>query len=173
MIRTARRTALALVLASLAVVPVIAESASTLDGWYVAEGVDIDGTHYRALVELRRDAQSYRVTMFVSQSSDPTEPELAAIGIGLQSGAMLAVTYYTPDHARLALYRVEGRGRLIGQWILVGGDGSAHAETLTRIAGTRAAGDVPFAGEPNKKNPTALPAPQPCGRATAARQMDH
>jgi hypothetical protein len=120
-----------------------AESEPTLDGWYIAEGSDIDGTRYRALVALRQDAESYRVTMFVSQPSEATEPELAAIGVGLQYGGMLAVSYYTPDHARLAMYRIEGQGRLIGQWILVGGDGSAHAETLTRISSTRAVGYVP------------------------------
>jgi hypothetical protein len=143
MTRTARRTALALILASLAVAPMRAESESTLDGWYIAEGSDTDGTRYRALVELRRDAQSYRVTMFVSQPSDATEPELAAIGVGLQSSGMLAVNYYTPDYARLAMYRIEGRGRLSGLWILVGGDGTAYAETLTRIAGALATAHVP------------------------------
>jgi hypothetical protein len=138
---TGRLTLLALVLASLAIVPMSAES--TLDGWYIAEGSDIDGTPYRALVELRREAQTYRVTMFLSQQSDATEPELAAIGVGLQSNGMLAVNYYTPDHARLAMYRIEGRGRLIGQWIFVGGDGTAHTETLTRIAGALATAHIP------------------------------
>ena len=57
-------------------------------------------------------------------------------------GSVLAVNYYTPDHARLAVYRIEA-GRLIGQWILVGGDGAAHAETLTRIAGALATAHVP------------------------------
>ena len=138
MIRTGRLTALALVLAGFAIVPMSAESEPSLDGWYIAEGFDTDGTRYRALVALRRDAQSYRVTMFVSQRSEAAEPELAAIGVGLQSHGMLAVNYYTPDHARLAMYRIEGPDRLIGQWILVGGDGTAHAETLTRIAGALA-----------------------------------
>jgi hypothetical protein len=135
-------TAVVLVLASFAVVPLSAESEPNLDGWYVAEGFDTDGTPYRALVALRRDAQSYRVTMFMSQPSEATEPELAAIGVGLQDGSILAVNYYTPDHARLAVYRIEG-GRLIGQWILVGGDGTAHAETLTRIEGALATAHVP------------------------------
>lgn len=136
------RTAVVLVLASLAVVPLSAESEPNLEGWYVAEGFDTDGTRYRALVALRRDVQSYRVTMFMSQPSEATEPELAAIGVGLQNGSVLAVNYYTPDHARLAVYRIEA-GRLIGQWILVGGDGAAHAETLTRIAGALATAHVP------------------------------
>jgi hypothetical protein len=138
------RTALALVLAGLAVVPMHAESESGLDGWYVAEGVDTDGTRYRALVALRKDAQSYRVTMYVSQPSDANEPELAAIGVGLQNGDTVAVSYYTPDHARLAIYRIDERGRLTGHWILVGGDGTAHAETLTPIAGAFAIAHVPF-----------------------------
>ena len=143
MIRTGRLRVLALVLAGLAIVPMSAESEPPLDGWYIAEGFDTDGTRYRALVELRRDAQSYRVTMFVSQPSDATEPELAAIGVGLQSHGMLAVNYYTPDHARLAMYRIEERGRRIGRWILVGGDGTAHTETLTRIAGALATAHNP------------------------------
>ena len=143
MIRTGRLTVPALILAGLAVVPMSAESEAPLDGWYIAEGFDADGTRYRALVELRRDAQSYRVTMFVSQPSDATEPELAAIGVGLQSNGMLAVNYFTPDHARLAMYRIEERGRLIGQWILVGEDGTAHAETLTRISGALATAHNP------------------------------
>ena len=84
MTRTSR-TAVALVIASLAVMPMSAESEPNLEGWYVAEGFDIDGTRYRALVALRRDAQSYRVTMFVSQPSEAAEPELAAIGVALQS----------------------------------------------------------------------------------------
>ena len=138
------RTALALVLASLAIVPTHAESESTLDGWYVAEGFDTDGTRYRALVALRKDAQSYRVTMFVSQLSDANEPELAAIGVALQNGDMVAVNYYTPDHARLALYRIDERGRLTGHWILVGGDGTAHGETLTPITGAPAIAHVLF-----------------------------
>ena len=137
------RTAVALVIASLAVMPMSAESEPNLEGWYVAEGFDIDGTRYRALVALRRDAQSYRVTMFVSQPSEAAEPELAAIGVALQSGDVLAVNYYTPDHARLAVYRIEGQGRLTGQWILVGGDGTAHAETLTRISDALSMAKVP------------------------------
>jgi hypothetical protein len=143
MIPTGRLTALALVLAGLAIVPMSAESELPLDGWYIADGFDTDGTRYRALVALRRDAQSYRVTMFVSQPSEASEPELAAIGVALQSGDVLAVNYYTPDHARLAMYRIEGQGRLTGQWILVGGDGTAHAETLTRIADTLSMATVP------------------------------
>ena len=138
------RTAVALVLLTLAVVPLSAESEPNLDGWYVAEGFDVDGARYRALVALRRDAQSYRVTMFVSQPSEATEPELAAIGVGLQNGGVLAVNYYTSDHARLAIYRFEGRGRLVGQWILIGGDGTAYAETLTRIEGPFAKAHVPL-----------------------------
>lgn len=137
------RTALALAIASLAVMPLSAESEPNLEGWYVAEGVDTDGTRYRALVALRRDAQSYRVTMFMSQPSEAAEPELAAIGVALQSGDVLAVNYYTPDHARLAMYRIEGQGRLTGQWILVGGDGTARAETLTRIADALSMAEVP------------------------------
>ena len=137
------RTAVALVIASLAVMPMSAESEPNLEGWYVAEGFDTDGTRYRALVALRRDAQSYRVTMFVSQPSEAAEPELAAIGVALQSGDVLAVNYYTPDHARLAVYRIEGQGRLTGQWILVGGDGTAHAETLTRISDALSMAKVP------------------------------
>jgi hypothetical protein len=80
--------------------------------------------------------------MFMSQPSEATEPELAAIGVGLQNKSVLAVNYYTLDHARLAVYRNEGN-RLIGQWILVGGDGTAHAETLTRIEGALATTHVP------------------------------
>jgi hypothetical protein len=94
-------------------------------------------------VALRQDVQSYRVTMFMSQPSEATEPELAAIGVALQSGDVLAVNYYTPDHARLAMYRIEGQGRLTGQWILVGGDGTAHAETLTRISDALSMAKVP------------------------------
>ena len=74
------RTAVVLVLASLAVVPLSAASEPDLEGWYVAEGFDTDGTRYRALVALRQDVQSYRVTMFMSQPSEATEPELAAAG---------------------------------------------------------------------------------------------
>jgi hypothetical protein len=130
-----------------------------LDGMYLAEGVNPDGSAYRGLVQIARHGDVHFVTWIMGDGSAETlEIELSSVGLALRDNGMLAVSYYTPDSAGLALYRIEDEGRrLVGRWTIVGGDSTAHAETLTRLrdvprpAGEERAPDLPG---PGKRSPS-------------------
>jgi hypothetical protein len=106
-----------------------------LEGTYLAEGVNPDGSKYDGLVEIVRHGDVFiLMTMIPDRSGDEMGVKLASIGIGIVNGGVLAVSDYSPETARIVSYRIEDDGRrLAGRWTSVDGDGTVSEETLTRL----------------------------------------
>ena len=99
-----------------------------LTGTYSCRGQNFDGTSYEAIVEIVKHNDAYQVVWI-------TDDEVVALGMGVVQQGVLAVSYYAGSPGVVA-YRVEGDGRLVGQWTLAGADGTVISETLTRTADT-------------------------------------
>jgi hypothetical protein len=152
--RAARFALLPIVLGSLVAAPAAAAEPLELAGLYALSGVNPDGTEYRGLVHIEKQRDSFLVSwIFPRGGSLPNEP--TSVGVGIQSGATFAVSYYSASMAGLVVYRIEEDGqRLDGEWTSVDEDGVVHAETLTRLPDAEpapepdAAADEPAASEP-------------------------
>ena len=103
--RTIQLALLTSVLVGLAATAVRVEAAEPeLDGLYLAQGVSPDGSPYHGLVGIARSDNIFFVTWFVvDDSSETIEPALESVGLALRNNGMLAVSYYSPDTASLAL----------------------------------------------------------------------
>ncbi len=105
-----------------------------LAGVYMCDGVSPEGSAYRAIVEIDRFHDTYRVRWTFPQ-------EKQSLGIGIVSGKTFAVSYYGSGMAGVVVYKIEEgpRGnKLVGEWAVAGADGSVYAETLTRMPGRQA-----------------------------------
>ena len=96
-----------------------------LTGAYMCEGVNPDGKAYQGLVEIAKNHDVFRLTWRFA-------PEGGAVGFGIQSGDVLAVSYYG-GMAGLVVYRIEEGNRLVGRWTAPGADGEIFTETLTKL----------------------------------------
>ena len=79
-----------MVLMLTAVSPSWAQQDREVEGVYRCEGTIPDGTRYRGVVEIRKDADTYRVSWTMSQRA-------SALGIGILRGDVLAVSYFTGE----------------------------------------------------------------------------
>ena len=107
----------------------------TLVGTYVSKGLNPDGSEYDGVVRIARHGDSFVVGWMSAVAADqrmllvPT-----SVGVGVMSGGMLAVSYYSRQMAGVVLYRIEEDGqRLAGSWAVAGNDGAVYVETLTRV----------------------------------------
>ena len=94
-----------------------------LPGFYVCNGTNADGT-YRGVVEIAKQNDSYALRWFV-------DSEVVAVGLGIRTGDVLAVAYFSALPGVIA-YRIEPGNRLVGEWTLADADGLVFSETLTR-----------------------------------------
>jgi hypothetical protein len=122
-----RAILLLLVLVPVLTFAVRADSASEPDlaGVYLGNGKNIDGTSYEGLVEIYKDHGAFQLQWVV-------EDKVVAVGMGLLSGNVLAVAYYSALPGVVA-YRLEGSDKLVGEWTLVGAEGAVFSETLTKV----------------------------------------
>jgi hypothetical protein len=97
-----------------------------VEGVYRCEGTNPDGSRYRGVVEIRKDADTYRVSWTMSQRA-------SALGIGILRGDVLAVSYFTGESLGIVAYRMEKGGQLIGEWAVLGAGGQIRPETLSRM----------------------------------------
>jgi hypothetical protein len=95
-------------------------------GVYRCEGTNPDGSRYRGVVEIRKEADTYRVSWTMSQRA-------SALGIGILRGDVLAVSYFTGESLGVVAYRMEKGGQLIGEWAVLGAGGLTRPETLSRM----------------------------------------
>lgn len=136
MTRTVRQiVTMAAVLAGLAGAPVQAAGEVDLDGTYLSEGVNPDGSKYRGVVTISRNGDSFTVSWLTPRAEkDRVLLQRASVGVGILSRDMLSVSYYAPKASGIVVYQIEEQGqRLAGRWAVAGESGAVHSEILTRL----------------------------------------
>lgn len=115
--------------------PVRAAGELNLDGMYVSQGTNPDGSKYSGLVNITRNGDSFLVSWLTPKSQDNRVLfQAASVGVGILSSDMLSVSYYAPQSSGIVVYRIEEDGsRLAGRWVIAGEDGAVHAEILTKL----------------------------------------
>ena len=96
-----------------------------LSGVYACHGVNPDGSPYQGIVEIANQNGSLQLQWIF-------EGEVAAVGMGIRSGNVLAVAHYTGVPGVVA-YKIEEGNRLVGEWTVAGADGALFSETLTKL----------------------------------------
>jgi hypothetical protein len=102
-----------------------ADSESELVGIYACNGKNPDGSSYEAIVEIIKQDGTFVLQWF-------NESELVGVGLGIRSGDVLAVSYFSGLPGVVA-YRIEDGNRLVGEWTVAGADGALFSETLTKM----------------------------------------
>ncbi len=127
------------------------ESAPNLHGTYDSEGTDFDGSRYRGTVVIAKHDDIYYVQWRFGS-------RLSALGIGIVTNDMLAVSYYGRSLG-VALYAIDGN-RLVGRWAESGSTGTVFSETLTRMPDAQPR-RAPGAQSPVRSDVAADPGTQP------------
>jgi len=122
-----------------------------LVGMYACQGTNPNGSPYAALVEIVRLEKTYLVKWIQPNGSE-------VLGVGLQRGAVLAVSYFGSAPA-IVVYSVQADGRLDGQWTMGGADGAVFTETLTKMT---------VVSEPGQARPSERPRPRKPARPNPA-----
>lgn len=123
-----------------------ATPAPDVAGVYTCEGKNPDGSPYKGIVEIVKFHDSFLVRWTLPD-------DVTVIGVGLESGGVLAVSYFGGAPG-VIVYRAEG-DRLLGQWTMGGTNGGVFSETLTRM---KVQPRAPGVQEP--RDPLAAPAPK-------------
>jgi hypothetical protein len=97
--------------------------APDLAGVYSCDGLNPAGRPYRGIVEIVHTDSTYHLRWTFPQESD------SALGIGILSNGVLAVSYYGGATAGVVVYKIE-ENKLVGDWTVVGSDGGVYHETL-------------------------------------------
>lgn len=139
-----------------------------LVGTYAADGVNPDGSQYHAIVHISRRGESFLVSWLFPTDAEPIRLVPSSVGVGVASGGMLAVSYYTPQTSGVVVYRIEDEGkRLTGRWAFVGDDGTVRDETLTKLPEV----STPPPATPDPPAPPPPPARQEPVRAPGALSL--
>jgi hypothetical protein len=159
--RAMRYALVALMLATIGVAATPA-GGPELEGMYIAQGTNPDGSDYQGFVQIARRGESLLVTwIFPQASGEVVVFRLASTGVGILSSGMLAVSYYSTQAAGVVVYHIEEDGkRLAGRWTVAGDDGAVHIETLTRLPGHAsqpAEADPPRDEAPKRRAPAHSP----------------
>jgi hypothetical protein len=106
-----------------------------LAGLYLCEGTDPTGSQYRGFVEIAGHRSTLVLTWIFPESPESGAAlRPSAVGVGIARGGSLAVSYFSGTMAGIIVYRIQQENRqLLGEWTVVGGDGSVYSETLTRL----------------------------------------
>lgn len=98
-----------------------------LAGVYVCDGVNPEGNPYRGVVEVTKMGDIYHLRWTFPQSDD------AALGIGIASNGVLAVSYYGSATAGVVVYKVGDGKKMEGKWTVAGADNQVYKEVLSRL----------------------------------------
>ncbi|MBM3776901.1 MAG: hypothetical protein FJW23_01515 [Acidimicrobiia bacterium] len=122
---------LTVVLAGVAAAPAMTAEDPTpnLDGFYLCDGVNPEGNPYRGFVEIVKAQNTFHLRWTFPQSRD------SAMGIGIVSNGVLAVSYYGGTTAGVVVYKIDAGSKMVGEWTVAGTNGSVYKETLTRLPG--------------------------------------
>jgi hypothetical protein len=100
-----------------------------LSGVYSCDGVNPAGRPYRGIVEIVKTDNTFHLRWTFPQDADD------ALGIGIMSNGVLAVSYYGAATAGIVVYKLE-EGKLIGDWTVVGApQNGVYHEVLKRLPG--------------------------------------
>ena len=123
-----------------------------LSGLYACNGTSPTGREYRALVEIAKHGDTFRLRWtFAGERSN--------LGIGIVSGEALAVSYYGGDSSGVVVYKIADGEKLVGEWTVAGADGHVYQETLTKLpAGSHPR--TPATPEPRDRRERPQPAPE-------------
>ena len=111
-------------LAGLSAPPARMAEVPDIAGVYSCDGMNPAGKPYRGIVEIVRTDATYHLRWTFPQESD------AALGIGIMSNGVLAVSYYGGTTAGVVVYKIEDGNKLVGEWTVVVADGGVYKETL-------------------------------------------
>ena len=107
-----------------AVVPAV-----DLVGVYVCDGINPQGRPYRGIVEIVKTDETFRLKWTFPQSDD------TALGIGIVSNGVLAVSYYGGALVGVVVYKIDEGRKMFGEWTVAGANGGVFKETLTKLPG--------------------------------------
>lgn len=113
----------------------LAEEPVDIAGVYACDGVNPQGRPYKGIVEIVKTEETFQLRWTFPQSAD------SALGIGIVSNGVLAVSYYGGSTAGVVVYKIDGDKKLAGEWTVVGANGGVFKETLTRMPGHRVPND--------------------------------
>lgn len=127
-------------------VPAAAQTPGETDitGVYRCDGVNPQGRAYRGMVEIVRVHDAFQLRWTFPQGAD------AALGIGIISNGVLAVSYYGGDMAGVVVYKLDEDKPMVGEWTVVGSEGGVFRETLTRLPGHTGGDRRPPEGAPRR-----------------------
>lgn len=98
---------------------------ANLAGIYICEGVNPAGKPYKGIVEVVKMNDVYHLRW--------TFPgDEIALGIGIASNGVLAVSYYGGATAGVVVYKIGDDQKMVGEWTLVGAEGLKFSEVLTK-----------------------------------------
>jgi hypothetical protein len=95
-----------------------------IEGVYICKGTNPDGSPYEGVVEVAKRNGAFQVQWFF-------EAGRAAVGMGIRSGDVLAVSYFSGTPGVVA-YKIEEGSKLVGEWTVPGAEGKLFPETLTK-----------------------------------------
>ena len=112
--------------------PASADPGVDLSGTYACQGINPDGSSYESVVvEIVRYNDAYQLRWLA-------DSDLIAVGMGIRTGDVLAVSYLSGLPGVVA-YRIEEGDRLVGEWTVAGAEGELFSETLVKVSSTAAA----------------------------------
>jgi len=112
--------------------PASAGPGADLSGTYACQGINPDGSSYESVVvEIVRYNDAYQLRWLA-------DSDLIAVGMGIRTGDVLAVSYLSGLPGVVA-YRIEEGDRLVGEWTVAGAEGELFSETLVKVSSTATA----------------------------------
>ena len=156
MVRMRARMVALLIICLAMAMPALAQTPPDTDisGVYRCDGVNPQGRTYRGMVEIVKIHDAFQLRWTFPQDESP------ALGIGIVSNGVLAVSYYGGDIAGVVVYKISEGKPMVGEWTVVGSEGGVFKETLTRLPGHgNSEGGTPRPGERAPRRPATLGAP--------------
>jgi hypothetical protein len=101
-----------------------------ITGTYACEGKNPDGTVYRGIVQIARQGGGYLVLWTLP-------PDGRHLGLGMLSGGVLAVSYFSAGMG-IIVYNITETAdglRLDGKWTVLAAKGVTFSETLRKMPG--------------------------------------
>ena len=150
-----RRLILLMIAAAALTAPIAQAAEPDLEGMYIAQGFNPDGSEYRGVVKIARRGEGFMVAWFFPHlAGEEVVLMFKSAGVALRSGTTLAVSYYGQDATGIALYQIESGGqRLIGRWASANGEGAVQTETLTKLPVPAAVPDTHAPDPPAQEKP--------------------
>ena len=138
--------------------PAVAGTEADLDGVYICNGINPDGSPYQGIVQIAKHENTFYVRWVFGA-------KVVAVGVGIRNGDVLAVANYS-GMPGVVVYKIGGDAGLSGEWTVAGADGAVFAETLTRAPDDIVAPTAP------PPNPSQAPQPGKRERPHRSERLD-